>query len=84
MFEPEKQDPIKIEITKEEEEIIVSDYLQYEKGEILQTEAYYVTKVATVKGMLRFMKDYLKFEAADISENDHVRHSLIIVMQVTE
>lgn len=53
--------------------MIVSDYLRYEKSEVLRTDAFYFTKIAAVKGILRFTKDYMYFEPISCPENDTVR-----------
>lgn len=46
MFDQVQQDPSKPEGKDDDDEIIVSDYIKYEKGDVLKTEAYYVTKAA--------------------------------------
>ena len=72
MFDQEKEDPSKMVEQKQEEQVIVSDYLTYEKGGIITTEGFYVTKNATVKGKLRFLSEYLLFEPMTIPENEQV------------
>jgi hypothetical protein len=67
MFHEEKHDPSVKEEEKKDDEIIVSDYLRYEKGEVLVTEAIYVTKMAQVKGMLRFTEERIHFEPVSVS-----------------
>ncbi len=45
MFDQVKEDPAKLEENKEEEEsIVVSDYIHYDKGQVLKTDAYYCTR----------------------------------------
>lgn len=73
MFDQEKQDPSTQGEDRDDDAIIVSDYLLYEKGEIMKTDGYYVTKAAQVKGLLIFSKEYLKFEPVKCPENDSVR-----------
>jgi|LauGreDrversion4_2_1035121.scaffolds.fasta_scaffold2555229_1 hypothetical protein len=46
MFDQVKTDPSKQEENKDDEDIVISDYFKYEKGAVLKTEAYYVTKIA--------------------------------------
>lgn len=46
MFDQEKQDPSTQGEDRDDDAIIVSDYLLYEKGEIMKTDGYYVTKAA--------------------------------------
>lgn len=68
MFHEEKHDPsAKEEETKDNDDIIVSDYLRYEKGEVLVTEAVYVTKIAQVKGVLRFTEERMHFEPVSVN-----------------
>ena len=76
MFDQVKQDPSKPGEKDDEDEIIVSDYLKYEKGEILRTEGYYITKVAPVKGHIKLCKDYLQFEPINCAENECVMETL--------
>lgn len=46
MFDQVKQDPTKLDNLKDEDTIEVSDYLKYDKDQVLKTDAYYVTKLA--------------------------------------
>lgn len=46
MFDQVKKDPSKPEENKDDDDIVIADYFKYEKGGVLKTEAYYVTKVA--------------------------------------
>jgi hypothetical protein len=41
-----KQEPIKLEEEKKEEEVVmISDFIRVEKNDIVKTEAYYCTKI---------------------------------------
>lgn len=59
--------------------MIVSDYIIYEKGDIMKTEGYYVTKTAQVKGNFRFNRDYMQFEAVKCAENNSVSLAYFIL-----
>lgn len=73
MFDQEKQDPsTQHEEHKEDDQVIVSDYLYYEKGEVLRTEAYYVTKQGHIRGVLKLNADYMHFEPVKCDENTMV------------
>lgn len=58
-----KSDPSKQSQTKDDDDdtIVISDYLKYEKKNELKTEGYYVNKLAQVKGNIIFTPTYLKF-----------------------
>ena len=66
MFHEEKHDPSVKEEESKDDDIIVADYLRYEKGEVLVTEALYVTKIAQVKGVLRFTEEHMHFEPVSV------------------
>ena len=42
------------EAKDEEDEVDISNYLKYDKEWVLRTDAYYVTRMATIKGQLTF------------------------------
>lgn len=46
----------------DDDTIVISDYLKYEKKDELKTEGYYVNKIAQVKGHITFTPTHLKFE----------------------
>ncbi len=71
----ERQDPSSQanEEHKEDDQVIISDFLFYEKGEVLRTEAYYVTKQGHIRGVLRLNADYMHFEPIKCDENNIVR-----------
>lgn len=52
---------------------MLSDYLKYDKKDTLKIEAYYVNKIAQVKGYLIFTKSYMKFEPTPCPENKTVK-----------
>lgn len=74
MFDQEKKDPSKKQ--NDDDEVIVSDYLKYDKEQVLKTEGYYVTKAAQVKGILSFNKDFLQFDPVKSPENEIVKDQL--------
>ena len=88
MFDQDKHDPSdQHEENKEEDAIIVNDYIIYEKGDIMRTEGYYVTKAAQVKGNFRFCKEYLQFEPVKCPENNQVCKDIVnkfIYLQLKE
>lgn len=45
VFDPSKHDPILLEESKRDEEIIVSDYLKCGKEGVYKTDAFYCTKL---------------------------------------
>lgn len=49
--------------TKDDDAIVVSDYLKYDKDGVIKTDAYYCTKMGEVKGVLSFHKDYMQYDA---------------------
>lgn len=68
MFHEEKHDPsAKVDEESKDDEIIVADYLRYEKGEVLVTDAIYVTKIAQVKGVLRLTEEHMHFEPVSVN-----------------
>lgn len=74
MFDQVKQDPTKhLEEHKDDDEIIISDYLSYDKDHHLKTEAYYVTKMAQIKGMLSMDQHAINFHPVKCAENEAVR-----------
>jgi hypothetical protein len=58
---------------KDEDAIAISDFLIFEKGEIMRTEGFYVTKAAQVKGNFRFNSQYIEFTPSLCKENESVR-----------
>ena len=54
-----KQDPLTIKDTKDEDAIVVSDFLKYDKDGVMKTDAFYCTKMGEVKGVLSFYKNYM-------------------------
>ena len=58
--------------------VILSDYLQFEKGDIMKTEGSYVTKAAQVQGSLIFTKDFVQFIPLTTKVNQHVRNTIYI------
>ena len=57
-----KQEPIQVKGKKEEEAILVSDYIKIDKHQVIKTEAYYCTKLGQVKGVLTLLGDYFQFD----------------------
>lgn len=45
VFDPSKHDPVLLEESKRDEEVIVSDYLKCGKEGVYKTEAFYCTKL---------------------------------------
>lgn len=73
MFEQVKQEPATIEEKKDEEDIVVTDYLQHSmKNNAYKTDAYYCTKLGQVKGMLLILDDVMLFEAVQCQENEYL------------
>ena len=46
----------------DEDLISVSDYIFYDKDQVMKTEAYYVTKTSQIKGFIQLHQYYLYFE----------------------
>ncbi len=66
-------DPILLEEMKEEEDqIVVGDYLIYEKDAVLKTEAFYVTKQTQIKGFIYMKASYILFEPVECEDNEIV------------
>lgn len=57
---------------KEEEAIIVSDYIKVDKNEVIKTEAYYCTKLGQVKGVLTMLASYMQFDPVQCQENEYL------------
>ena len=73
MFDQVKQDPTKqFEENKDDDEIVISDYMTYDKDHHLKTEAYYVTKMAQIKGALLMDKHSINFHPVKCAENELV------------
>ena len=65
--------------TKDDDSIVVSDYLKYDKDGVMKTDAYYCTKMGEVKGILSFHKNYMQYDAVSSPENDFVVCTLIVI-----
>lgn len=59
VFEQVKQDPMTINENKDDDDIVVSDFLKYDKEGVIRSEAFYCTKMGEVKGTLAFFKNYM-------------------------
>ncbi len=70
-----KSDPSKPAENNQDEDdtIVISDYLKYERKDELKTEGYYVNKLAQVKGNIIFTPTHLKFEPVHCEENQTVK-----------
>ena len=62
-----------IEEAKDEDTIVVGDYIFYDKEQVLRTEVYYVTKQSQIKGMIYLQQKFMVFEPANCPENHMVR-----------
>lgn len=58
-----KQDPTAMKDTRDDDAIVVSDYLRYDKDGIMRTDTYYCTKMGEVRGVLAFHKNYMQYDA---------------------
>ena len=56
--------------SKDEDTVVVSDYLVNDKSVGLITEAYYCTKISQVKGVLTITTTFMKFDPIECLEND--------------
>jgi hypothetical protein len=77
MFDQVKEDPAKLEEAREEEEtIVVSDYITYNKDQVLTSDAFYCTRFGQVRGTLSLMDKYLQFDPIECPDNESlVSHS---------
>jgi len=58
---------------REEEEIVVEDYIQHSVVEdTFRTEAYYCTKLGQVKGILLISAQTMHFDAVICQENEYL------------
>lgn len=61
MFDQIKSDPSQLEELKgkDEDTIVVSDYVYYDKDQVLKTEVQYVTKKYQLRGILSLYPEYM-------------------------
>lgn len=50
-----------MEEEKDEETIVVGDYVSYDKDHVMKTDAFYMTKQNQIKGYIQITKNYLQF-----------------------
>ena len=62
MFEQVKEEPSSIEEKRDEESILVEDFV-FQTNQSFKTEAYYCTRLGQVKGNLIITDTHLQFDA---------------------
>jgi hypothetical protein len=59
-----------IKDNRDDDTIVVSDYLKTYKDGVVRTDTYYCTKMGEVRGTLAFHKNYMQYDAIPCPENE--------------